>query len=125
MEDISNFGEINQILEYASKKLNWNQIRRMIKNKIEIRNEYSDVKRNQVYKSLAYLTTIIFGLIGALALVDKVTIPLWNILNLPIPPDPNVKLLIYSVITIIIIILVIVLSWRIIVWKIQKPKIMK
>lgn len=65
MEDISNFGEINNIFEYASNELNWDKLRELIKNKLVTRSQYSITKRDEFYKRLAILVTIIFGFAGA------------------------------------------------------------
>lgn len=122
LDDISSFGEINNIFKYASKKLNWDNLRKLIKAKIEIRSQFFNVKRDERYKNLAYLTTLIFGLIGVPTFADKVIGPLLLYYNVLLPTDSNLQILIFDLIAIILTFLFIGFGWFIIFMKLKRDE---
>lgn len=122
MDDISHFGEINNVLRYASQKLNWDNLRKLIKTKIEVRSQFFNVKRDERYKNMAYLTTLIFGFIGVPTFADKVIRPLLLYYNLPLPTDSNHQALIFDFIALIITLTFIGLAWLLIDLKMKRDK---
>jgi len=110
-EKISNFGEIDEIINYSNQKLGWNNIRKSIEKKFKLRSEYSTQEQNKFYKNFSFLLTIIFGLGGITIFSEIVLYPIFNHYNLPLYGSLDLQIPFLTIL--ILVIILIIILWEI------------
>jgi len=110
---ISNYSEINEIIKFSNQEFKWNKLREAIEKRLKLRSEYSGEKRNEFFRNISYLLTIIFGLGGVTIFSEKILWPMWKHYGLPLPVSKELQLpfLFLIIITITIFILYLII-WR-------------
>jgi hypothetical protein len=110
MSSVSRFGEINELIEAAWKRMNVEKLRSQIADALAIRKEEKELLEERTENRRSILLTFFFGMLAAPTLASEFTTPLiryltplwlpaWQSFRFPIPQDPNLIRVISVVLT--------------------------
>ncbi|MBI5679633.1 MAG: hypothetical protein HZC47_01870 [Methanobacterium sp.] len=88
---VTKFLELNNTYSFVDKILKWDEERKYANEMLDIRAKITNERKNEDFKVLGLMVTVIFGLIGASTFVSNVTIPIWKHFNLWLPATGEIS----------------------------------